>query len=301
MNVLVTGSTGNVGTSVVRELLKFHDKVTAAATEQSKIKDRFGDAVKGARLDFTNPETFRDVLDGVDRVFLMRPPHLGKPQDLYPFIDAMQKSGIRLVCFLSLMGIENNPIPPHYKIERHIEKVGLPYCHIRPGFFMQNLSGIHLDEIRDRNSLFIPAGRSRTSFIDASDIGLAAATVLHQPEDHQNTAYTITGPEALSYDQVAWALSDALDRYITYANPGFLKYRDYYIKVRKLDKKLVDVTLALYFMTRLGTAERVTDDFQRLTGREPKKIGQFIDENIEYFNPVKEALSHKVQQGFSAV
>lgn len=64
----------------------------------------------------------------------MRPPHLGKPEDLYPFIDAMKAKGIKLVSFLSLMGVENNTIPPHHKKEKYIEQVGLPFAHIRPGF-----------------------------------------------------------------------------------------------------------------------------------------------------------------------
>lgn len=283
MTILVTGATGNVGAHVVKELLKQNETVVASGMDLEKISNRFKGAVKAVRLDFANPDTYEDALKGVDRVFLMRPPHLGKPQDFYPFIDTMRERGIRLVCFLSLMGIEKNPIPPHHKIEKQIEKAGLPFCHIRPGFFMQNLSGIHSDEIREKSQIFIPAGRSRTSFIDAEDIGLAAAVVLHRPDKHSNKAYTITGPEALRYDQVASVLSDILGRNITYTNPGFLQYRDYYIKVRKLDKKLVNVTIALYFMTRMGTAKQVTDDFRKLTGREPKTICQFIRENLEHF------------------
>ncbi|WP_442262966.1 hypothetical protein [Tissierella sp.] len=101
----------------------------------------------------------------------MRPPHLGKPEDLYPFIDSMKAHNIKLVSFLSLMGVENNTIPPHHKIEKYIEKTSLPYAHIRPRFFMQNLSGIHSVEIREKNEIFVPAGRSKTSFIEHKGTG----------------------------------------------------------------------------------------------------------------------------------
>lgn len=283
MKILVTGATGNVGVYVIEELLKLDEKVVACGTDLNKIKNKFGDRVDIVKLDFTNHNTFKNALCEVDRVFLMRPPHLSKPQDLYPFINAMKESSVRLVSFLSLMGIENNRIPPHYKIERYIEQVGLPYSHIRPGFFMQNLSGIHSAEIREQDKIFIPAGKSKTSFIDASDIGLAIATVLHQSEIYKNTAFTITGSEALDYYQIARAFSKELGRKITYENPGFFKYREYYINQRKLDKTLVDVTLALYFMTRIGAAKRVTQDFKRLTGKEPKTIHEFISENKKLF------------------
>jgi len=179
MKILVTGASGNVGAYVVKELVKMGEKVVAAGTDKLKLEKMFGQEIETAVLDFTKPETFKEALLGVDRLFLMRPPHLGKPEDLYPFIDFLRTCEIRLISFLSLMGVEKNTIPPHHKIEKYIEHSGIHYAHIRPGFFMQNLSGIHSVEIRQRDEIFVPAGNSRTSFIDARDIGLSVATVLH--------------------------------------------------------------------------------------------------------------------------
>ncbi len=179
------------------------------------------------------------------------------------------------------MGIEKNTIPPHHKIEKYIEGSKIPFTHIRPSFFMQNLSYIHSEEIKNKNKIFVPAGNSKTSFIDAEDIGLAIATVLHTPQKHKNLAYTITGPEALNYFQVAEILSRLTGRNIRYAKPGFLKYRNYYIHKRGLDKDYVNVTVALYFMTRMGTAKKVTNTFYQLTGKQPKNFEDFVKDNLE--------------------
>ncbi|WEG18959.1 NmrA family NAD(P)-binding protein [Alkalihalophilus pseudofirmus] len=195
----------------------------------------------------------------------------------------MKANQIKLVSFLSLMGVEKNPIPPHHKIEKYIEQSEIPYAHIRPGFFMQNLSGIHAKEIRELKQIFIPAGNSKASFIDGEDIGLAIATILTNPKKYKNTAHTITGREALSYYQVAEILSKVTGRSITYAKPGFLKYRKYYIQKRSLDKEYVDVTVALYFMTRMGTAKAVTKDFLALTGRKPRTFEEFAKANLQSF------------------
>lgn len=283
MKVLVTGASGNVGSYVVKELLNMGEKVVAATTNIEKTNKFFDNKVEAVYFDFTNKSTFDKALEDVDRVFLMRPPHLGKPEDLYPFIDAMKACNVKLVSFLSLMGVENNTIPPHHKIEKYIEKLQIPYAHVRPGFFMQNLSGVHSIEIREKDEIFVPAAKSKTSFIDAADIGLATAILLHNSEKYKNTAHTITGPEALDYYQVAEVLSRAVGRKITYAKPGFLKYRNYYIKKRKLDKAYVNVTVALYFMTRMGTAKEVTNGFYKLTGRTPRTLEEFAKENIKYF------------------
>ena len=283
MKILVTGALGNVGKFVVRELIKKGEHVVAGDIDIIKIQNLFGDEVDAAKLDFTDEKTFDKALKGVDRVFLMRPPHLGKPEDLYPFVDSMKSHNIKLVSFLSLMGVEKNTIPPHHKIEKYIEKVDLPYAHIRPGFFMQNVSGIHSVEIKEKNEIFIPAGKSKTSFIDAADIGLSIATLLHEPEKYKNTAHTITGPESLDYYQIAEILSGVTGKKIIYKKPGFLKYRSYYIKKRGLDKSYVNVTVALYFMTRMGTAKMVTDEFYKLTGRKPRTFREFASESVNCF------------------
>lgn len=283
MKVLVTGATGNVGRYVVNELLALGQEVVAGDIDISKIKSVFGDKVEAARLDFTDKSTFDTAFKGINRVFLMRPPHLGKPEDLFPFIDSMKAHQIKLVSFLSLMGVENNTIPPHHKIEKYIEQVGVPYAHIRPGFFMQNLSGIHAFEIKERQEIFVPAGKSKTSFIDAADIGLSIATLLASPEKYINTAHTITGPEALDYYQIAKILSDVLGKKITYKRPGYLRYRSEYIKKRGLDKEYVNVTVALYFMTRMGTAKAVTQGFNELTGKQPRNFREFAIANKEAF------------------
>lgn len=283
MKVLVTGASGNVGSYVVKELLTMGEKVVGATTNIQNINKLFDNQIEPVFFDFTNKDTYDKALEDVDRVFLMRPPHLGKPEDLYPFIDAMKTHNVKLVSFLSLMGVEHNTIPPHHKIEKYIKKLEIPYAHVRPGFFMQNLSGVHSVEIREKNEIFVPAGKSKTSFIDAADIGLATATLLHKPEKYKNTAHTITGIEALDYFQVADILSKVAGRKIIYANPGYLKYRNYYIKKRGLDKAYVNVTVALYFMTRMGTAKEVTKDFYELTGKSPRTFEEFAKDNLKYF------------------
>ncbi len=210
--ILVTGASGNVGRYVVEELLKMNEQVVAAGPTINNLRNMFDNRVDIVEFNFKDESTFDAALKDVDRVFLMRPPHLGKPEDLYPFIDKMNAVGIKLLSFLSLMGIENNTIPPHHKIEKYIEKSGLPFAHVRPGFFMQNVSGVHSAEIREQNKIFIPAGNSKTSFVDAADVGLAVATLLHQPDKYRNTAHTITGPQALDYYEVAAILSKVTGR-----------------------------------------------------------------------------------------
>lgn len=119
--ILITRASGNVGRYVAKYALENRQQITVAGTHTGILSEMFGSKVQVAHFDFSDPSTFGPALQDIDRVFIMRPPHLGKQEDLKPFIDAIkEKGGIRLVSFLSLIGVEKNPVPPHHKIEKYI-------------------------------------------------------------------------------------------------------------------------------------------------------------------------------------
>lgn len=280
--VMVTGALGNVGGYVAKHLIKNNQNVVVADISLEALIKKYGDSADSRYFDFTKNETFDAVLMNVDRIFIMRPPHIGDPQDIKPFIEAIKaKEDITLVSFLSLIGIEKNPIPPHYKIEKYIEKAGLPFCHIRPSFFMQNISGIHAHEIKYFDKIIVPVKNALTSFIDAEDIGELTAKVLSNPKEHINKAYSITGSKALSYYDVEKRLSTELKRDIKYANPSPAFAKKYWIKVRGIEKKYATVMGLLYMMTRMGTAKNVTDTFSEVMGKNPQTFKEFVKKNIE--------------------
>lgn len=278
--ILITGASGNVGRYVAQYSLANGDDITVAGTHVETLTQLFKDKAKIVYFDFTDPTTFNDALEDVDRVFIMRPPHLGKLEDLKPFIDALKEiNRIKLVCFLSLIGIENNPVPPHHKIEKYIEQAGLPYCHIRPSFFMQNISGIHAFEIKHFNRIVVPVGKALTSFIDTEDIGELTAKVLNEPALHQKKGYSITGPEAIDYYKVAEILSEELKREIIYVNPKPALTKKYWITIRGLEKEYSKVMGMLYMMTRFGAAKEVTTVFEQVMGKKPHTFRQFVSKH----------------------
>ena len=72
--------------------------------------------------------------------------------------------------FLSILGVERIRVVPHRRVEEWLEASGLDWVFLRASYFMQNLSGVHRDDIRLRDEVFLPAGRGRTSFIDVRDV-----------------------------------------------------------------------------------------------------------------------------------
>lgn len=274
-HTLVTGITGNMGFFTAQKLLEEGFNVSGAVTDPERARRSLDERVKLAKFNFLDPATYAEALSGVDRLFLVRPPVLNKPQDLYPFIDAAVTAGVRHVVFISLLGIEHNPFPPHYKIEKYIKQSGVPFTFLRPSFFMQNLNTTHQEDIRDRGDIFLPAGRAKVSFIDTRDIGEAAARVLMEPEPHVNKSYTLTGPEAVTYSEAARLFTEILGRSITYSNPSVGKFKKELLS-RGVPKDFVNVMAVLYLTTRFGMANKVTHELEALLGRHPRTLAQYI-------------------------
>lgn len=276
MTVLVTGATGNVGSEVVRALQARGTAVRVAVTDPDRDAARFGSGVELARFVFGEDATYTPAFEGIDAVFLLRPPHISDARRLInPAVDAARAAGVRAMTFLSVQGAERNPLVPHHAIERHLEQSGLASTFLRAAFFMQNLSTTHRDDIRRHHDIMVPAGNGRTAFVDVRDLAAAAALTLTE-SGHAHRAYELTG-EALTYDEVAAALSAVLGRTITYAHPNVVQFWRRR-RERHDSAGLIVVMTALYAVAALGQAGHLTDDLKRLLGRDPVPFAQFAQD-----------------------
>ena len=274
--VLVTGATGNVGSHVTRQLLQAGLTVRATGSSAGRVQQQFGNTVEAVALDFTDPSTWPDAYAGVEQMFLMRPPHLGKPKkQMVPSLEAAKAAGVTQMVFLSLQGAERNKVVPHAAIETWLRGSGLSWTFVRASFFMQNLSTTHAADIRDHDEIVVPAGGGATAFVDAKDVAAVATAALLEPERHHDGAWTPTGPQALTYSQVAAILTTTLGRPIRYSRPGLLRYARHARSALRMPWGMVGVTTAIYTMARLGTAGGLTDDVQTVTGRPPVAFTSF--------------------------
>lgn len=277
MCILVTGATGNVGVEIVQLLRQQQQAVRAAVRSIDAAPKSSGDGVQYVAFDFADPATFQPALDGVTKLFLMRPPAIANTKKyIDPFIEAARQAGIQQIVLLSLLGAEKNPIVPHRKIEKSILHSGIPYTFLRPSFFMQNLSTTHCADIQKHKEIFVPAGNGKTSFIDVRDIAAVAAKTLIEP-GHTNNAYPLTGNEALDYGEVAQILGASLERSIRYTNssiPQFIKR----FQLRGYPLSFILVMISIYTTARLGLAGTITPDTERLLGRPPITMRQFVQD-----------------------
>ncbi len=276
--ILVTGATGRVGAPLVQGLAGEAPVRVASRDPESAVERFDADCV---RFDLEHPETWGPALDGVDRLFLLFPPTVGV-EAVIEFVDAARRTGVERVVSLSVLGAEKVPVLPHRRIERHLEP-RFDYTFLRAAYFMENLTGIHRPEIVERDELYVPAGDGALGLVDARDVAAVAAAALTEP-GHRNRAYDVTGPDALTFDEMARVLSAELGREITYADPGRLAFA-WHMYRRGVSPGLVAFMLAEYEVTRRGRSGRTTDDVERVLGREPRDIATFITDHRERLAP----------------
>ena len=225
-------------------------------------------------FDFADQATYAAALDGVDRVFLMRPPAISDVKRyLRPFIRAIADRQMRQVVFLSLMGV--NRVMPHWQVERDLHDARVPHTLVRPAFFTQNLSTAYREEVRVNHRIRLPAGSGRTSFVDTRDVAAVIVLALRDPDSHAGRAYTITGARAWSYSEVAALLTAELGLPVRYERVGFLRYRKELL-AEDLPTAYVRVQLLINAVARLGLAGKTNPTFRRLTGRDPIALPESI-------------------------
>lgn len=281
--IVVTGATGNVGLDVARNLAAMGAPVRIAARDPAAAHAVFP-AAEVQRFAFGDEATYAPTFAGARALFLVRPPQITAVKaQIVPAIDAARAAGVRHVVFLSLQGADRNPVVPHRRIEDELTSRGPAWTFLRPSFFMQNLSTTHRHDVAERDEVFVPAGRGRTSFVDTRDIAEVAARVLTEP-GHENRAYELTGSEALTYDEIAGILSGVLGREIRYANPSAWRFWRR-MRRRGTAPGHVLVMIALYTACRLGLAQRVTPEMERLLGRAPRTFRQFATDHAAAWAP----------------
>ncbi len=279
VNILVTGATGNTGREVIRYLIRNPDvQVVAGVRNVEKARRQFpeADRLQFVRFDFEDTRSFPGALQGVHRVFLLRPPHISDVEKYFrPLIGAISAAGIREVMFLSVQGAGRSKVIPHNKIERLIRDAGPDYIFLRPSYFMQNLTTPLLSDIRDKHRIVLPAGKAKFNWIDVRNIGEAAAMLLANFSGYRNQILDLTGTENLTFGAVAEKLSDLLPYPVRYkpVNP----VRFFLIKKREgLPAGLIMVMIMLHFLPRFSRPPQISHVYQELTGKRPGTLEAFV-------------------------
>jgi uncharacterized protein YbjT (DUF2867 family) len=282
--ILVTGSTGKVGLALIDVLSAAGAPFKAMAHSDASAQALAARSVQVVRGGLGDRAAFRAALGGVDRLFLLSSaPHCSELE--LPAIQDAKAAGVGHVVKLSAFGTEadsSNPLfREHARVERALEESGLAFTILRPTFFMQNWVAFYSHPIKAGQPVCVNAGSARLGWIDTRDIAAVGAAAL-TGTGHEGRIYDLTGPTALSYAEVAEKLSALLDRKVAYvAVPDAAAYQA--MTGMGMDPWYAYGMVVLNQQVRRGQADVTTGTVELVTGKPPRALDAFLQENLPAF------------------
>jgi ergot alkaloid biosynthesis protein len=268
--ILVTGGTGTTGSRVARRLEERGIPV-AIGTRRPK-------AASDVPFDWADPASAA-AFDGCTAAYLVAPTdrtdHLAVMQ---PILERAMARGTRRFVLLSSSQFAAGG-PMMGEVHAWLAGAVPEWAVLRPSWFMENFShGPHARTIREDDAIFSATGTGRVGFISADDIAAAAVAAL-TAETSLNRDAILTGPEALSYGDVAGVISEMMLRPVRHVS---LESADLVRRhmAQGLPRDYAEALAHLDEVIRDGGEDRTTPEILQLIGREPMSFRQFAESNL---------------------
>jgi uncharacterized protein YbjT (DUF2867 family) len=283
-SILVTGATGNIGSQVVKQLAAKGVPTHALVRDPSGAGSIQGQGIDVVVGDFSQPATLTPALAGVERVFLLSPPSPQQVEWQGNLIDAAKQAKVKYIIKLSALGAdEHSPVSVarwHAQTEQHLKASGLTYTILQPHFFMQNILGF-ASSIVAEGKFYAPMRQGRIGLVDARDIAAVAVAALTE-DGHTGKTYIVTGPEALSFVDIAAKLSGAIGKPVSYVDVPLEAARQSMLSLG-MPAWLVEDMILLYEAFSAGQGELVTDVVATVAKKQPISFDQFAREYAQVF------------------
>ena len=217
LKVLVTGATGNTGSLLVPALLKADVDVRIFVRNEAKakpLKDLGAEVVIG---DLDDPAAILPAVKDVDKIYLLTWNGQTQLKQAENVINAAKHEGVSHIIRHSMWGPDKSRIIKQgYEIEEMVKSSGLQWTILKPTFFMQNTM-MAAQTISSDGVIYWDMKDGKLGMIDVRDIADAAFAVI-VGKGHEGKSYILTGPEAISFNDVAKIFSDVLHKEVKYVN-----------------------------------------------------------------------------------
>lgn len=265
--ILLIGGKGKTGSLVASELVK------------RGIVPRIGTRKPGSRnevaFDWHQPDGAAEAFRGVDAVYIVAPTDSSDHGTIAPpVLDKALQAGVKRFVLLSASSLEAGG-PMMGQIHAYLRDAVPEWTILRPTWFMQNFSAQqHLATIRDEDAIYTATGDGKIAFIDAADIAQAAVGAL-LADKPWNRDFILTGPQTLSYSDMATKISHVTGRRIKHFHLTASELIARYVAAG-MDEKYASALAMMDEAISKGSEDRVTDGVRTLSGKEPSDADSFV-------------------------
>lgn len=277
MKILVTASTGTVGSRVVQKLKMKDDIEVLDATRNPQKPGQI-------YFDFNNEQTMFDACRRADKAVLITPASPTELEEGLSFVETAKRAGLRHIVFMSIHQVERAPAIPHFAskiaIQEKLKSSGMLWTTIAPNNFYQNDLWFKAS-LCDFGIYPQPFGQKGLSRVDADDIAEALVNAVLDESDF-GQIYPLIGPETLTAHDVCKVYSQILEREILYAGDNLQEWSDQNRKF--LPEWLINDWVQMYrFFQEQGLKATAAEYIQqeRILKRPPKSFESFVRDTVQ--------------------
>jgi len=287
-SLMVTGASGHLGRAVIERLLAAGARRLIAA---SRTPDRLADlserGVELRKADFDDPGSLDTAFAGVERLLVVSTDALAvagqRKRQHRAAVDAAVRARIRHVVYTSMPHPEPGSVipfaPDHYETEQVLEHSGLGYTILRNNWYLESVH-YWLPQVQASGLWYTAAGDGRVAYVARDDAALAAAAVL--TGEARSRRYDVSGPQALSTADIAAVIQEVFGKTIQRV-PVSDQQLAGGLAAAGLPPPFVELLVAMDANTRAGKVDVLSDSVERLTGRKPQSLREFLAANRAAF------------------
>lgn len=294
--ICIASANGSLGREIVTRLAIIGEEVRAAIFESNSV-DRLlpYPLVQTVSIDFSKPASIKEALDGITKLILLIPCVPQSDHYVANMIECAKKSTVEHIIFLSLWGVEKEPLTTFanwYEVaEFKIVDSPIPYTIVRSNFFMQRL--IEYVEPQ-KNVINLPFADAVVSFVDQRDVAVAISEITLSSARHSKCIYELTGQEALSINKISEIFSETTGENISYQNVDAQTALNS-LQFKQTDSFLIEPFMAYFSYLRSGHASKISNTYEKITGSLPVTV---LDFARDYADILREKL-HGMLEPFS--
>jgi len=284
-NLLITGSTGSVGTQLVKKLVNMNVSFRALVRNNDQA-DLMANVPQAEMVigDLSDSDSLVQALQGIEKAFLLTNSSEYAEELQLNFVNAAYKAGVKHIVKLSQLAADKNSpvrfLRYHAVVENRIKELGMDYTFLRPNLFMQGLIAFG-NSIKYEGKFYGSLGNASVSAVDIRDIAGVAARVLTEA-GHENKIYNITGKEALTHFQMAEILSRLLEKEITYVDLNSEQMHGA-LKAAGFPDWQIGGLIEDYAHYGRGEASEVFETVHEITKEPAIGFEQFVQDHLKFF------------------
>lgn len=284
--ILVTGASGNLGTSVIKNLLKQvpASKIAGLFRNPDKAKTFPEQGINVRIADYANKTLLTKSFRGINKLLLISSNDNDALTAHKNAIDAAKEVGVKHIYYTGgalNANVSNSQLGPladaYLATENYIIESGMTYTIFQNGLYAETIPFFVGEQVLE-TGIYFPAGEGKATFAKRTEMGEAIANVLAS-EGHDNKLYLMTGLPSYSFSEIAQMLSELSGKSVSYDSPG---PKEYEAQLKEYGVSEEDISYSLLFAAIIKNNEYDIKslDLEQLLGRNPTDLKTYLQETF---------------------